>query len=281
MKKESLFVAPKGFLEKREQWRERPVITEEDLIGTIHTKIKPLGYQFRKIPGFQAWDFYRGEEKLAEELFDIEGFSIDKQKRNFVFLSKQREKDGEVLVFIKNDKVKKIKKGDILYDWYNYYRFYPFYIDNDLVWCEVETEGYAKWDGIIRNQNKILYSFTFVYGAGGMPVHFRKTENKWFLEIDNNKEEGRIILNGEELQMKYNYSGMWQYYLLKDKPFFFFTRKGDKKYRMSYNEKEVPGVWYDFVGYNGAWGVKGNDIMIWFFAEREGQWYYVEAGIYK
>jgi hypothetical protein len=62
---------------------------------------------------------------------------------------------------------------------------------------------------------------------------------------------------------------------------FFFTHKGDKKFRISYNGKEIPHLWYDFVGDNGEWIVFGNDVMVWFGAMRDNQLYYVEAGIYE
>ena len=90
--RENLYNKTLNHMKRREKWRERLVITEDDLIGTIHTKIKPLGYRFLRIWGFQRWNFYRGKEVLAKELYDIEGFSIDKQKKNFVFLARQWEK---------------------------------------------------------------------------------------------------------------------------------------------------------------------------------------------
>jgi hypothetical protein len=280
IEKKYLNSLPKEILEKRKQWRERLAITEEDMIGSIHTKIKPLGYQFMQIWGMMAWNFMKGDEVLAKELYDIQGFSMDKQQKNFVFLAKQRSEKGEVFVFAQNNKIQKITKDDKMYNWFYWYKFYPFYIENDLICCEVTDKGHAFWEGAIRNQNELLYNFSFTYGAGGMPVHFSKIDESWLLEIFEHEHKGRIIIDGEDVRQKYSCSGMWGYCSIKNKAFFFFTNKEDNKYRMSYNGKEVPDVWYDFVGYNGAWGVMRNDTMIWFYAMRGEQFYYVEAGIY-
>jgi hypothetical protein len=135
----------------------------------------------------------------------------------------------------------------------------------------------AHREGRVRNAKKVLFEFSFEYGAGGMPVHFESLDGNWLLQID----DGRVILNGKDLCKKYGYSRMWRYRSLKGKPFFFFTHKGDEKIRLSYNGKELPHLWYDFVGDNGGWKVFGNEVMVWFGAVRGDQWYYVEAGMYE
>jgi hypothetical protein len=152
------------------------------------------------------------------------------------------------------------------------------------VWCEVIYKGdimrgvnLAHWAGHVRNSKKVLYEFSFEYGAGSMPAHFEVLDGHGLLQID----DGRVILDGEDLCKKYGYSRMWGYRFLKGKPFFFFTQKGDGKIRLSYKGKELPHLWYNFVGDNGGWKVFGNEVMVWFGAVRGDQWYYVEAGMYE
>jgi hypothetical protein len=110
-----------------------------------------------------------------------------------------------------------------------------------------------------------------------MPVRFEALDGYWLLQL----QDGRVILNGEDLCKKYDYTGMWGYRFLKGKPFFFFKHKGNQKVRLSYNGKQLPHLWYDFVGDNGGWTVFGNEVMVWFGAVRGDQWYYVEAGMYE
>jgi len=160
----------------------------------------------------------------------------------------------------------------------------PAYMNNELVWCEVTFDGdtarmvnLAHWKGLIRNSKKVLYEFSFEYGAGGMPVRFGAGEGYWLLQI----EDGRVILNGEDLCKKNNHAGMWGYRFFKGKPFFFFSNKRDQKIKLSYDGKEIPNLWYNFVGDNGGWTTFGNEVMVWFGAMRGNQWYYVEAGMYE
>jgi hypothetical protein len=160
----------------------------------------------------------------------------------------------------------------------------PAYMNNELIWCEVTFAGdtahmvnLAHWKGLVRNSKKVLYEFSFEYGAGGMPVRFGAGEGYWLLQM----EDGRVILNGEDLRKKYGYAGMWGYRFFKGKPFYFFSHKGDQKIKISYDGKEIPNLWYNFVGDNGGWTAFGNEVMVWFGAVRGNQWYYVEAGVYE
>ncbi len=280
-KREDLY-ATLDYSKKREKWRGLPY--KDGLVDSINKKIIPLSYKLVQREESPVYDFLKKQKLIEAGLYDITNFSIDKQNPNFVFFAKQRSEKTVFGVYVKNDHIQKMKEYSELYMSYFFHGFYPFFVNTDLTWCEVIEKGdtirgvnLAHWEGFVKNSKEILYKFSFEYGAGGMPVHFREIGGSWILEID----DGRVILNGENLCKKYNYSGMWQYRSLKGKPFFFFTHKGDKKFRISYDGKEIPRLWYDFVGDNGGWTVFGNDVMVWFGAMRDKQLYYVEAGIYE
>lgn len=280
-KREGLY-ATSDFSKKREKWRGLPY--KDGLVDSINKKISPLSYKLVQRKESPVYDFFKQQKLIEGGLYDITNFSIDKQNLNFVFFAKQRSEKTVFGVSVKNDHIQKMKEYSELYMSYFFHGFYPFFINNDLTWCEVTFKGdtvrmvnLAYWEGFVKSSKETLYKFSFEYGAGGMPVHFREIGGRWLLEID----DGRVILNGEDLCKKYNYSGMWLYRSLKGKPFFFFTHKGDKKFRISYNGKEIPSLWYDFVGDNGRWAVFGNDVMVWFAAMRDNQLYYIEAGIYE
>lgn len=121
----------------------------------------------------------------------------------------------------------------------------PANMNNEPVWCDVNFAGdiakginLSHWKGSVRNSKKVLYEFSFVYGAGGVPVRFGAGDGYWLLQT----KDGRVILSGEDLRKKYDYAGMWEYRFLKGKPFFFFSQKGDKKIRLSYDGKEIPNL---------------------------------------
>jgi hypothetical protein len=264
-------------MKKREKWR-----TPSFNLIEINRKFSSLGYHFvQDCPGCPL-DFYQGNKLLVKGVVDIRGFSLDEKREHFVFFATELGKrfPEDAIVCIDG----KIQPCPAAEKWDRWGELGPGYVKNELVWCEVTYAGdtirevnLAHWEGRVRNAKKVLFEFSFEYGAGSIPVRFEALDRYWLLQI----EDGRVILNGEDLCKKYGHSRMWGYRFLKGKPFFFFTHKGDKKIRLSYDGKEIPHLWYDFVGDNGGWTVSGNEVMVWFGAVREDQWYYVEAGIYE
>jgi hypothetical protein len=268
--RDELYNADSEHFKKRAKWR-----TPAFSLERLNKMFSPLGYTFYQACPECSFDFYHGKKLLIGGIDNIRGVSIDHKRSHFVFYASQLGKkfpEGELVCM---DGVITRCSRDTMYGCGN---LGPLYVNGELVWCDVKTEGHAQWDGVIRDAQKILYTFTFQFGAGSMPVYFKTIDSKWLLQI---RDVGRAILDGEDLCKKYGYSGMWKYRLLKGKPFFFFTHKGDKKFRISYDGKEIPGLWYDFIGDNGGWTVLGNDVMVWFSAMRGDQCYYVEAGIYE
>jgi hypothetical protein len=263
-------------MKKREKWR-----TPSFNLLEINRKLSSLGYHFVQACPDCSVDFYKGKILIMGGMVNLRGFSMDSKGQHFTFFASKlggRFPASELVCI--NGEIQRCTKEKM----HGWGQLGPCYVNNDLVWCEVFYKGdtirevnLAHWEGRVRNAKRVLFEFSFEYGAGSMPVHFEAFDGSWLLQID----DGRVILNGEDLCKKYGYSRMWRYRFLKGKPFFFFTPKGDEKIRLSYNGKELPHLWYDFVGDNGGWKVFGNGVMVWFGAVRGDQWYYVEAGMYK
>ena len=266
--RDALYDATRPYLQKREPWR-----TPAFNLREINQKLSSVGYRFVQACPECSVDFYHGTMLIIGGLENLRGFSMDHTGQHFVFFASQvgkRFPESE-LVCINGDIQRCTHEKR-----YGWGQLGPCYVNDELVWCEVTTTGYAQWEGVIRNATTMLYSFTFPYGAGAMPVHFEALDGQWLLQID----DGRVILDGADLCQKYGYSGMWKYRLLQGKPFFFFTRKGEEKIRLSYDGNALPHLWYDVVGDNGGWTILGNEVMVWFGAIRGDQVYYVEAGAY-
>jgi hypothetical protein len=281
--RKDLFDDTFAYMKKREKWRISAFGLE-----ILNRKFSSLGYHFVQVsPGYNrafpgSFDFYQGNKLLIGGIGNIRGVSLDQHGKHFVFFASQSGKrfpeheivciDGKIQRCLAKEK----------YDGWG--QLGPAYVKNELVWCEVAYAGdtvregnLAHWEGRVRNSKKVLFEFSFEYSAGSMPVRFEAADGYWLLQI----EDGRVILNGEDLCKKFDYTGMWGYRFLKGKPFFFFTHKGDQNVRLSYNGKELLNLCYDFVGDNGGWTVYGNEVMVWFGATRGDHWYYVEAGIYE
>jgi hypothetical protein len=263
-------------MKKREKWR---IPSFNPL--QINRKLSSLGYHFVQACPDCSVDFYRGKILIMGGMVNLRGFSMDSKGQHFTFFaSKLGDRFPASELFCINGEIQRCTKEKM----YGWGQLGPCYANNDLVWCEVSHKpdtvrmvNLAHWEGRVRNAKKVLFEFSFEYAAGGMPVRFEALDGYWLLQL----QDGRVILNGEDLRKKYDYTGMWGYRFLKGKPFFFFTHKGDQKVRLSYNGKELPHLWYDFVGDNGGWKVFGNEVMVWFGAVRGDQWYNVEAGMYE
>jgi hypothetical protein len=284
---------PPDAKKKRARWRNSPTQSETEQLEQINKKLNKLGYRLIKQDSMALYDFYKNTDLLADSIYRILHFSMNKNQQNFVFWAEKSEEKGGITVLWCEDGIiieernqREMKQGDKLYAYY-WWRLYPIFCGDELVWCELifkpsDERQFAHWQGYIKNSKKILYRFKFLHGAGGLPVYFKSFHGGWLLGITDYNTPGRVIYNGEELWKKYNCEGIWEYTLLKGKPFFFFTKPGDKKIHMMYDGKEVPFVWYDYIGNNGfLGGTEANDTMIWFFALRENQSFYVEAGIYE
>lgn len=281
--RKDLFDGTFSYMKAREKWR----ISASDP-EILNKKFSSLGYHFVQVsPGYNRafpglFDFYHGDTLLIGGIGNIRGVSLDQQGKHFVFFASQSGKRFPESEIQCNDG--KIQRCPTKEKYDGWGQLGPAYVKNELVWCEVANAGdiargmnLAHWEGRVRNAKKFLFEFSFEYAAGSMPVRFEAADGFWLLQI----EDGRVILNGEDLCKKYGYTGMWGYRFFKGKPLFFFTHKGDQKVRLSYNGKELLNPCYDFVGDNGGWTVYGNEAMVWFGATRGDQWYYVEAGIYE
>jgi len=99
----------------------------------------------------------------------------------------------------------------------------------------------------------------------------------WALEV-----EGSLGVDGQLMNPVWGYGEIFDYQLLGGKPFFFFEQDG--QVGISYDGQELP-VQYDEVIHGECCGGMNNprssEHMVWFYARREGKWYYVEIGEYE
>jgi len=269
----------------RNKWRKKPLLDIKfGNIEEINKSLDQLGYKLLKKKNSSAYDFYKGEDLIEEEISNIFGFCMDSTKHHFIFFAEKKQKRcyGHDLVCIDGIIKKKLTSNSQLWG--------PFLIKNKFVWCEVVNKvnkGIDLWEGDIKNSSQILYTFSFQYAAGGMPVKFYQIGENWVLKIDQShlcpelEFKSRIIVNGEDLCKRFNYSGMWCYHLIKGNPFFIFSYHRDAKFRISYNGREIPCLWYDYIGSNGTLDIQVYETMVVFDARRGKQRYYVEAGVYE
>jgi hypothetical protein len=158
----------------------------------------------------------------------------------------------------------------------------PVYVGDDLI--EVSADWNANQFQVLRN-GEVIYT----YAPGEMfvepPVHsLWSWDGHWVLEV-----EGDVIIDGASAKTDPGYDEMFGWQLIAGQPFFFF-KKTDfvtqvSTFGMSYAGQEIePYRYQEVIHYRCCEGsmfnISGNGTMVWFYALRDGTWYYVEAGVY-
>jgi hypothetical protein len=108
-------------------------------------------------------------------------------------------------------------------------------------------------------------------------------DGHWAFEIlyaDQSKWSGQIFIDGELVSETKGYDEAFSFQLLAGKPFYFFRRNNRIGYSFNGQEtdlgyEEIPH--YRCCSESGLNPVQAQ-IMVAFFAERSGSWYYVELG---
>lgn len=100
----------------------------------------------------------------------------------------------------------------------------------------------------------------------------------WVLQTDN-----AVIIDGQSLNDQIGAAEVFGWQLIAGQPFYFFTHEG--RIAMSFAGQIVEPYRYDQVVHNqcceaSMFNISGNGTMVWFYALRDGTWYYVEAGVY-
>ena len=92
---------------------------------------------------------------------------------------------------------------------------------------------------------------------------------------------GRIVWDGQDLNQACGYQESFTFALLDGQPFYFFKRDG--KIDIAYDGQQVPAGYDAIPHYQCCSGAALNPgtsaNMVWFYAKRGEQWYYVEAYI--
>jgi len=129
----------------------------------------------------------------------------------------------------------------------------------------------------INLDNKTIYSFSAVYKYIDPLRYLFVLDTSWVLEYGD-----RIVINGTDINDRYGYDECFTCRPLHNRLFYFFKKNG--KYYLKYGTSILPCE-YDRVFYGGCCEDGGldpmsNQHMVWFFASRNGYWYYVETGFY-
>lgn len=159
----------------------------------------------------------------------------------------------------------------------------PVFVGNDVI------ELYADWDRnqfLIQRNGQTIYTVTPDGQFVEPPVKsLWSWDGHWVLEV-----MGDVIIDGKSTKAAAGYDEIFGWQLIAGKPFFFFNTVDfvtQKSYfGLSYDGQEIAPYRYEEIAHGqccepSMFNPSGNAVMVWFYAQRGGLWYYVEAGMYE
>lgn len=146
----------------------------------------------------------------------------------------------------------------------------PVYIGDQLAYASVDNSML-----MVQSDAQVFYQQNSL--APAQPGALSTWSGHWALETD-----GNVIVDGQSLKESLNAERVFFWQTINNQPFFFYTK--DSLTRMNYAGRSLPYV-YDLIitgetPETALFSPGSNANMVWFYALRDGLWYYVEAGVF-
>jgi hypothetical protein len=145
-----------------------------------------------------------------------------------------------------------------------------------LVETWVETPYGGQTQAQVTLDGKPIYQYNLLPYAGSSHIYRLGNDGaRWILEVN-----GMLVVDGKIINQEMGYEEVFDWSILNGKPFYFYTRAGQTY--LSYDGQDLPEV-YDQVFHKACcepsmFNVGSSKDMVWFYALKEGVWYYVEVG---
>jgi len=256
---------PQAVIDQRAAWR---VPTPQNAILVPNRLLQPFGVRLdtNPTPPFRAYALYQGDELLQADILHF--WPVTLSETGDDFLLPFETFDGQRLV-LSNSGLEAWPGEE------SSQTSAPVYLGNQLAYASTAGGMLSVYAG---------GSTVFTADSDDAPAEasphalFDLGDGHWALQMD-----GRVILDGKELNQIQQYQDVFHLQTIQGNPFYFFTQGGVTK--MSYAGQTLPFV-YDQVVHGGQgtsamFSPGGNEYMVWFYALRDGLWYYVEAGVFE
>jgi len=271
----------KDILAKRAAWRREPYIKSpyreshyEKLRASMNDKLAPFGYKLLLTrDGWRSYyhcDLYCDNTLILQNI-DPRSVEVNESGTDFAFVADNAPNERPSQLLIQKDSIKP-------YD-YNVNAIYPVFLGDNLLtveWGERMQEDCPEYIFKVKRGNDVLYTGSAIYSVIN-PIRSLYAKNgHWILEVDR-----QIIIDGTSLNQQLSYDNIFRYVFFKDKPLYFFEKRG--LVGISYDNNILPNT-YEKVPHYGCCdspGIAVNEDMLWFYGLRDGIWYYVEMGIYE
>jgi hypothetical protein len=157
---------------------------------------------------------------------------------------------------------------------------------NDVAWLGEEL---LTLDADIGRPDKIPYSVKLdskvIYQGDAPPAGVDilikalvSYQNHWALEVAE-----QVIVDGISIGPQLGFQKVFGLHIIRGQPFYFFQKDG--KIGVSYAGNNLPQTYDEVIHYKccepALFNPNANDHMVWFWAVKGGDYYYIEAGVYE
>jgi hypothetical protein len=234
-------------------------------------------YQQANDAGYLFWysDIYHGKERIAHGAYFVKPASVNNAGTDFIV---EIEIDG-TYVLTRNSFEKRPWPPE---------RELQLYVGDRLLSTELTSDAHQQGVFHIYLDDKLAYQAEMhpvsTYATADGPWSYN---GHWAVVLLDAKKDGpndfqmvsRLIQDGQDLNTTNGYEQSFQFALLNGHPFYFYQKTG--KTGISFDGQEISKD-YDEVPHYGCCSsallnprISMN--MVWFFARRGTDWYYVEA----
>ncbi|RJQ41586.1 MAG: hypothetical protein C4545_06595 [Anaerolineaceae bacterium] len=250
--------------EKRARWKNlAPDLAVQD-INAVLTK---YGYTIEHDPMLSSYTYrlFKGYTILLDAAYPL-GYATENQdQRDFALMLQTY--DGTTYLLQKAGLEKwQSDEG---------FSYAPIYYQDDLIYPVI-----ASTIQITSESGQTIYETSLPSNPVMNPIQtFQAWNGHWILE-----KEGELIIDGESLNKELGFQEIFNWQIIQGEPLFFFQEEKDGPYSMMYAGQQLDHKYDSIVHYQccepAAFNPAGNTYMVWFYASRDGKWYYVEAGVY-
>jgi hypothetical protein len=272
----NIFSIPPGA--PRSEWKPDGMIQLGPTWETVNQQIHPFGYEFKSETREHLYQLFKDGKLLIEHIYQLPAvyqFTTPASERLVFKVNALINPDlDSPYIDLKNTVVYLVQNegGSV---WENGLpnpndpQRAPIFTGTELLW--VQVRDYARVD-VKTERRETRFSFS-TYNGAGMPIFgFRSWNGHWLLQVSD-----FLIQDGTILNEKYGFEEVFNWGLLKDKPYFFF-RKGPFV-GISFDGQFLL-LTYQEVPHNKCCGLVSNNPSndgksVRFFARKNGIWTYV------
>jgi len=237
------------------------VMEPEQFLLALNRKLQAFGYAVEASD--QAFRLLRADELLSDGITHFYPISVNDSGSNFV-LGFEDPRGAYVLQ----------KDGLVEWDLIRSFYTWPVYAGDALI--TVQSGDNSQGVLNVLKDGEVIYTTEVILSVTPPVRALWSFNGQWVLEMNET-----VLIEGKDLRQQREYDEIFHWQPLSDRPFYFFVEDG--KVGLSYDSQVLP-VQYDQVIHGqccepAVFNPAGNDRMVWFYALRDGVWYYVELGM--